>query len=69
MQNPDTPQDHLYDMFYSNRTLTAYNDTDILQVMATTTKVLIDKVSLDARDDNFSILYTPMDTPEYKTLV
>ena len=66
--DPNTPQDHLYDTFYSETTLSAFNQTDMLQVMATTTKKLIDQMQGSVSLDTFSVLYTPMNTPEYLTL-
>jgi len=36
--------------------------------MATTTKKLIDQMQGTVSPDTFSVLYTPMNTPEYTTL-
>ena len=63
MTDPTSPQGKYFNNFYHTSALGAYFKTDLIQVMTSTTKVVIDNEKADAGD--FSLLYTPMDTGEY----
>ena len=64
MANPNYPQDKYYTMLNNKFLLHALNGTDFLQIMATTTKLIVDEnTSSDAGD--FSIMYTQMNTDKY----
>ena len=66
---PDTniPMDRFYTAQYSNSSLTSFNETDFLQVMALSTKVVLENTqrATVGLQDNFSVMYTPISTGEY----
>ena len=67
MPDPNIPQDRFYVAKYTKESLTAFNDTNYLQVMTLATKAILDEVSGgDYSKSNFNVMYTPMDTGAYK---
>ena len=68
MPNGSVPQDVYYESVYNKASLTAYNETDFLQVMTLSTRVILEKyqgVNTADFKDTFSIMYTPMNTGEF----
>ena len=59
---PDTnlPQSRFFDQKYKSASFTAFNNTDFLQVMALTTKVVTDDV-IGGQTTDFSVMYTSID--------
>ena len=57
---------HLFD----KTSITAFNDTDYLQIMSVATKVVLDNFAkndgVNMDDFDFSLMYTPMNTGSFK---
>lgn len=69
MTDPNQPQKRFYMQRVSPTAFNAWYDSDILQVMATTTKAILTNVRQDPLlEDKFSIMYTPMNTGDTKWL-
>ena len=69
MTDPNIPQSKFYMQKVEAAAFPAYQKTDMLQVMALSTRAILQKVQgQDELEDTFSIMYTPMDTGEYKEL-
>lgn len=66
MTNPNQPQDRFYWTKYSNSAFGAFNETDLLQVMALSTSAVIDNLEgATGKLNSMSVMYTPMDSGEY----
>lgn len=70
MTYPNQPQDRFYIQKVSQTAFQAWFESDIMQVMATTTKAVLKNVRGGPQDlqDQFSIMYTPMSTGEYEIM-
>jgi len=69
MTDPNIPQDKFYLQKVDSATaFTSYYDTDYLQIMALSTRIILEKVqNIEAGTltDTFSVMYTPMDTGNF----